>query len=163
VLNDAGKVVGQLSGACGLDPYADCRPDINATVDGALAAYYNNVSGWLGTGEPQPTCDEDPTICTASELCCSGQCVVPACGADADCDDGDACTTDTCSGGGTCTASCGSTWAACGLADGCCGPTCDSSNDSDCSSCGAVDTPCDGDADCCSNKCRGKPGSKLCR
>jgi hypothetical protein len=158
VLNDSGQVVGQLSGACGLDPYADCRPDINATVDGALAAYYGEVAEWLGTGEPECTVDGD----CAGLLCCGGQCVAPACSADADCNDGESCTTDTCSGLG-CDASCGSSWAACGLADGCCGPACDSSNDVDCPSCGAVGASCDSGAECCSGKCKGKPGSTVCR
>jgi hypothetical protein len=43
-------------------------------------------------------------------------------------------------------------------------------NDSDCSgdpacasSCSPVGDPCSGNADCCSNKCRGPGGNKTCR
>ncbi|MFC1655000.1 trypsin-like serine peptidase [Myxococcota bacterium] len=163
VLNSAGQVVGQLSGGCGTNVSDDCDSANNATVDGALAAYFGQVSPWLGTGEPVPTCDEDPTICTAGELCCSGQCTAPACGVDADCDDGEGCTTDACSGGGTCGASCNNTWAACGLADSCCGPACDSGNDGDCPSCLPLGAACTDGIECCSNKCRGKPGAMICR
>jgi hypothetical protein len=148
VLNDAGEVVGQLSGACGLDPYADCRPDINATVDGALAAYYGDVTEWLGTGEPPPpppSCIDDPTICGAGELCCNDECVAPACNSDANCDDGNPCTTDTCSLGGTCDAACQNT------------------DIPDCTSCLPLGDACTDGAECCSGKCKGKPGSTICR
>ncbi len=55
VLNGSGQVVGQLSGACGFNVNDPCGSDSNATVDGALAAYYSNVSQYLdpqGGGNP---------------------------------------------------------------------------------------------------------------
>jgi lysyl endopeptidase len=145
VLNAEGRVVGQLSGGCGTNVQDDCDNVNNATVDGALAAYFGQVSPWLGTGEPVPTCTEDPTICADGELCCNDQCVAPACDGDADCDDGNACTTDTCSNPGTCNAGCQNT-----AIPGC-------------SNCGAAGDPCSDGGDCCSGKCRGKPGTMICR
>ncbi|MDJ0838769.1 MAG: serine protease [Acidobacteriota bacterium] len=46
VLNSSGQVVGQLSGACGFNPSVACDSS-NATVDGAFAAYFNNISAYL--------------------------------------------------------------------------------------------------------------------
>jgi hypothetical protein len=46
VLDGAGDVVGQLSGACGYNPSDSCDRT-NATVDGALAAYFPLVEQWL--------------------------------------------------------------------------------------------------------------------
>ncbi|MDJ0841016.1 MAG: serine protease [Acidobacteriota bacterium] len=50
VLNSSGQVVGQLTGACGSNYSNVCDSVNNATIDGALAAYYNNVSQWLDPG-----------------------------------------------------------------------------------------------------------------
>ncbi len=47
VLNAAGQVVGQLSGACGFDVNDPCNAVDNATVDGAFAAYFSRVSQYL--------------------------------------------------------------------------------------------------------------------
>ncbi len=44
-----------------------------------------------------------------SQICCSRICINPACSLNSDCDDGDACTTDSCGDGGTCTAACSNT------------------------------------------------------
>ena len=91
---------------------------------------------------------------------------LPACITDLDCDDQDACTDDLCMNLGTCAASCDNQYAACGLSDGCCGPSCDSTNDPDCPDCipthdkekgprcvDGIDNDCDGlidgeDPDC---------------
>jgi C1A family cysteine protease len=40
---------------------------------------------------------------------------------------------------------------------------CDGSVDEDCSSCSAKGDPCVDNSDCCSGKCVGKPGKKMCR
>ena len=78
VLNAAGEVVGQLSGGCGTNIGEDCDTVNNATVDGAIARYYDQVSQWLGDGGGgEPTCTDDPTLCAVDEICCGGQCVVP--------------------------------------------------------------------------------------
>lgn len=50
VVNAAGQLVGQLSGACGTNVNNVCDAAKNATVDGAFAAYYNTVAAWLGAG-----------------------------------------------------------------------------------------------------------------
>lgn len=47
VLNASGQVVGQLSGACGTNTGDVCDTQNNATVDGALAAYYSTVASYL--------------------------------------------------------------------------------------------------------------------
>jgi len=73
VVNDAGEIVGQLSGACGTNVNNTCDKVNNRTVDGAFAAYYGTVSQWL---DPSPgTCT--PTSSTESD--CSD-------GVDNDCD-----------------------------------------------------------------------------
>jgi lysyl endopeptidase len=76
VVNYAGQVVGQLSGACGTQLSVDCNstdtagnPN-NATVDGAFAAYFSTVAPWL---------DPSPGSCTPTALNCTD-------GTDNDCD-----------------------------------------------------------------------------
>jgi len=56
VVNGAIQIVGQLSGACGTNLNDECDAVNNATVDGAFAAYFGQVSQWL-----------DPVACTVSE------------------------------------------------------------------------------------------------
>lgn len=81
VLNSAGQVVGQLSGACGTNVNDTCDTVNNATVDGALAAYWSSVSSFLdpsnGGGDPPPgQCELLPkgASCTDNSQCCSGNC-----------------------------------------------------------------------------------------
>jgi PKD repeat protein len=50
VLNAAGLIVGQLSGACGTNVNDECDSVNNATVDGAFASYYSQVAPYLGGG-----------------------------------------------------------------------------------------------------------------
>jgi V8-like Glu-specific endopeptidase len=50
VVNGSGQLVGQLSGGCGTNVNETCDTVNNATVDGAFAAYYSQVSAWLGGG-----------------------------------------------------------------------------------------------------------------
>lgn len=45
-----GRVVGQLSGACGTNLNDVCDSNSNATVDGAFASYYTEVAPYLGGG-----------------------------------------------------------------------------------------------------------------
>jgi hypothetical protein len=72
------------------------------------------------------------TECTGG-ICCSGECVAPVCSLDSDCDDGDACTTDTCNYGGTCAATCShESVTECINDDDCCPPGCTNQNDNDC-------------------------------
>jgi hypothetical protein len=47
VLNSAGEIVGQLSGACGTNLGNECDSVNNATVDGAFAAYFSQVEPFL--------------------------------------------------------------------------------------------------------------------
>jgi hypothetical protein len=50
VCNASGQVVGQLTGACGYNVNDPCDSTSNATVDGAFAAYYSQVSPYLDPG-----------------------------------------------------------------------------------------------------------------
>ena len=115
---------------------------------------------------------EDNTDCIDG-ICCSGSCSAPTCSAHTDCEDTEICTTDTCSFGGTCSASCSNTWPLCSLtSDSCCGPSCDSTSDVDCAAepvCG--DGYCAGadlgeDCNTCSEDCigyaRGNPSGRYC-
>ena len=62
--------MGQLSGACGTNVNNVCDNTNNATVDGAFAAYYDQVSQWLdlapsGSGSGSCTATEtNETSCT---------------------------------------------------------------------------------------------------
>jgi hypothetical protein len=50
VVNADGQVVGQLSGGCGFNVNDNCDSVNNSTVDGALAAYFDQVAPWLAPG-----------------------------------------------------------------------------------------------------------------
>jgi hypothetical protein len=71
VVNAAGQVVGQLSGACGTNVDDVCDAASNSTVDGAFAAYFNQVAPFL---DPTVTCDPAGASCTANAECCSNNC-----------------------------------------------------------------------------------------
>ena len=73
VVNASGQVVGQLSGGCGQNPSDSCD-DTNATVDGALAAYFSKVSQWLSPGSGGGSCSPKGASCTSASQCCSGNC-----------------------------------------------------------------------------------------
>jgi serine protease AprX len=85
-----------------------------------------------------------------------GSLSVVACGSDLDCDDGDACTTETCNVG---TGDCVTTGPECGATDDCCVSGC--ASDPDC--CLSAGASCSSGAQCCSGSCRGKAGNKTCR
>jgi len=84
------------------------------------------------------------------------------CLTNADCNDANACTTDTCNAG-TCSnlpVACGTS----GATDGCCPAGCAAPADGDCPPpCGAAGSSCTVNSQCCSNSCKGKPGRKTCR
>jgi hypothetical protein len=126
----------------------------------------------LGAGDhPEWRRDVD-LICTShadcepGDLCCDSSCATPECVIASDCDDGDICTIGECLDPGSCNAFCDTTYAACGPADGCCGPDCDYYTDPDCPDCvpthskekgprcsDGIDNDCDGlidgnDPDC---------------
>jgi hypothetical protein len=76
VVNGDGRVVGQLSGSCGLFAVFPCARIWRATADGALAGYYDEVEPWL-----------DPASACADDLDGDGF-IAADCGG-LDCDDGD--------------------------------------------------------------------------
>jgi V8-like Glu-specific endopeptidase len=92
VVNAAGELVGQLSGACGFNVNDNCDADSNATVDGAFAAYYDQVAQFLGTGDPGGS---DPEICDDG-IDNDGDgltdCEDPDCSSEPACDIGGGCT-----------------------------------------------------------------------
>lgn len=80
-------------------------------------------------------CDScyDDCKCKSPAECHGGTCVTPECGADTECDDGDACTEDTCYFMGHVNAYCGhDEIKQCRHDDGCCPRGCDRITDSDC-------------------------------
>jgi len=175
VVNSAGQVVGQLSGGCGYDVYNTCNNIDNSTVDGAFAAYYNQVAPWLGSGGPCTDEDGDG-YCAEIDDCNDavaainpGATEVCEDGVDNDCDGVD----DTCV---NCTDDDGDGY--CAEDDDCddsnpfinpgalevCGNSVDENCDSvaeECPTCGEVGTPCDVNADCCSLRCH--PRRKTCK
>jgi trypsin-like peptidase len=72
VLDSQGRIVGQLYGACGFNLNDVCDASSNATVDGAFAGYFSQVSSFLGGGGPQ--CSAAGASCSANSQCCSGSC-----------------------------------------------------------------------------------------
>jgi hypothetical protein len=101
----------------------------------------------------------DGLVCNGEETCSSGSCIP---GTGPSCDDGNACTTDTCSEPDGCSNS----WVACStFADGCCPPGCEAS-DPDCgAACG--DGVCEGNGEDCRTcpqdcPCKGKDCAKAC-
>ncbi len=137
VLNSAGQIVGQLSGACGFNVSDSCDSVQNATVDGAFAAYFPDIAQFL---DPDASCtdadndgfcvedgdcdDADPAINPgASEVCDDG--------VDHDCD---------------------------GLLDDA-DPACQTSS---CDLLSLGDS-CASNGECCSQKCKGRRGARTCR
>jgi hypothetical protein len=72
VVNGSGQVVGQLYGACGFNLNDVCDANSNATVDGAFAAYFNNVAPFLQPGGG--SCSPAGAFCTSNSQCCSNSC-----------------------------------------------------------------------------------------
>jgi len=111
-------------------------------------------------------CANCPNRGVPIDLVCSEICGLlgggGGCQTNADCNDSNACTTDTCNAG-----TCSNTPLACGsggATDGCCAAGCAWPADGDCPQpCGAAGTLCTSNSQCCSNSCKGKPGRKTCR
>jgi V8-like Glu-specific endopeptidase len=74
VVNGSGQIVGQLSGACGFNVNDVCDAANNATVDGAFAAYFNNVASFLDPGSGGGGCGAKGSSCTSASQCCSNKC-----------------------------------------------------------------------------------------
>jgi len=79
VVNSAGEIVGQLSGACGSNLDDVCDSVNNSTVDGAFAAYFDDVSSILdpaGGGGGGGGDDGAPAgaSCSVNSDCASNRC-----------------------------------------------------------------------------------------
>jgi hypothetical protein len=119
-------------GVCAGQPYEDCST-CPSDCDGKT------------TGKPSNRWCCGDGVCGNDEAdYCPVDCGNGGCETNAECDDGNACTNDECNVG-----ECQNTWPACGLADGCCGPTCTPGEDSDCGCLAFKQGPCDTDSDCC--------------
>ncbi len=93
VLNASGQVVGQLSGACGTNTGNVCDSNSNATVDGAFAAYYSEISQWLDPtpGNCHSGSNGSASYCSTSCKCDAGE---GDCDSDAECNAVLVCATD---------------------------------------------------------------------
>ncbi|HKY33520.1 MAG TPA: trypsin-like peptidase domain-containing protein [Candidatus Polarisedimenticolia bacterium] len=78
VLNASSQIVGQLSGGCGFNVSDPCDAEANATVDGALAHYWNSVSAFLDPDTGGGGCQPKGASCTVNSDCCSNSCKGPS-------------------------------------------------------------------------------------
>lgn len=142
VMNSSGQVVGQLTGACGTQTSNPCNSSANATIDGALAAYYNSISQWLDpqTGNCHSGAIGGASYCSASCPCEDGE---------GDCDSNAECVAGT-----TCVSNVGPNYGWASWVDVCETANCHSGangNANYCSNsctCAAGEGDCDSDAQC---------------
>jgi hypothetical protein len=130
LLDALGRVVGQLSGACGTNVNDNCDSVNNATVDGAFASYYSQVAQWLN-----PQGGEDCTDGDGDGYGTGVDCLGPDCNdTDPDINPGEA---EVCDDG--------------------IDNNCDGQIDEDCgTACGDVGDDCTVNEDCCSLRCHPK-------
>ncbi len=154
----------------------------NGRIDSYLAAEYfaNNFGGCVGDAEcddSNPCTDDacvggacahtnntaacdDGNACTVGDVCSAGACE----GTPKDCTPADPCLTDECNSN---TGACINEPLDCNDGVACTIDTCQAGiclhDDSQCPTCAPLGDSCSANSDCCSNKCKGKPGNKTCR
>jgi minor extracellular protease Epr len=111
-----------VNSVCQAGISVDCSSLSNECNNGVCD---ENLKACIAQPKPNGTSCDDGLFCTNPDTCTAGVCGGPA----RSCDDGKACTTDSCNEN---TDKCDNIWSACGIADGCCGPTCNNLNDPDC-------------------------------
>lgn len=112
-------------------------------------------------------CSNDSISCDDGNLCTTDSCdTATGClNTLISCDDGNACTTDSCA---PATGSCSNDPISCDDGSACTNDSCNPATgcefvDNGTCICLSVGMLCTGNAECCSNKCRGKPGNKTCK
>jgi hypothetical protein len=102
VVNSSGRVVGQLSGACGTNLGNECDNQNNSTVDGAFASYFSAVEAFLDPDGGGSSCEatENPeTSCfDGLDNDCDGNTDLD----DADCGSGGLPSGEACTSNGDC-------------------------------------------------------------
>lgn len=138
-----------VSGVCQAETPVDCAALSDQCNDGVCDEATDSC---LAQPKVDGTVCDDELYCNVGETCQTGVCTG---GSARNCDDSEACTTDSCD---ETLDSCVNTWPVCSLnTDGCCGPECDSTTDSDCvAACVVVPGECN-----CNGKC-GKKEAPTC-
>ena len=83
-------------------------PAINAGVNVGLATDYagNQINGIPDIGAFEYSGAVIPPSCSLPQILCNSTCITPVCSSNAQCNDSNSLTTDSCNNPGTCTASC---------------------------------------------------------
>jgi len=114
-----------LNGVCQAGTPVDCSVLSDQCNNGVCDEALDKC---VAQTKPNGTSCDDGLYCNVGETCQAGACTG---GTARNCDDGESCTIDSCDEDLN---TCVSTWPACGISDGCCGPECNSLNDVDCPS-----------------------------
>ncbi len=108
------------------------EPDVSGQVEETVEPFCGDGECQSGRGEDCDSCYVD-CACDSPAECHRGECVIPECGSDGDCDDDDPCTEDVCYFAQHVNAYCGhDDIERCRDGDGCCPSGCNADDDDDC-------------------------------